>query len=85
MVNGAIRPTDISGHYYFSEHEVTENCLDAIHDSLFVLLSGPRSSGKLTQLNMLEQASIEYEVIKSVVMKPIILYLRLWSVSPFNL
>ena len=62
MVNGAIRPTDISGHYYFSEHEVTENSLDAVHD--------------LTRLNVLEQAPIEYEVIKYVATKPITLYLR---------
>jgi len=80
VVNGAIRSTDISGHYYldFSEQEVTENCLDAVHDSHFVLLSGPRSSGKSTRLNVLEQTLInEYEVIKYVATKPIILYLRL--------
>jgi len=81
MVNGAILPTDISGHYYldFSEQKVTENCLDAVHDSLSVLLSGPRSSGKSTRLNVLEQTLIdhEYEVIKYVATKPIILYLRL--------
>lgn len=79
MVNGAIRPTDIRGHYYldFSEQEVTESCLDAVESSLFVLLSGPRSSGKSTRLNVLEQTLINYgyEVIQYVATKPIVLYL----------
>ena len=80
MVNRAIRHTDISGHYYldFSKQEITESCLDAVESSLFVLLSGPRSSGKSTRLNVLAQMlDHEYEVILYVATKPISLYLRL--------
>ena len=52
MVSGAIHPTDISGHYYLdlSKQEVTDSCLDAIDNSQFVPLLGPRSSGKSTRL-----------------------------------
>lgn len=47
MVAGAIRHMDVPGYYYldFSTQEVTQHCFNAVEESQFVLLSGPRASG----------------------------------------
>ena len=55
VVNGAIRRSD------------TYRCLDAVDMAKFVLLSGPRASGKSTRLDMLKHRLLElnYEVFST--------------------
>ena len=76
VVNGSIRLADIPGSYYldFSKQEVTKRCLQAVEDSQFVLLSGPRASGKSTRLNLLAHTlkARGYEVIKYVSTKLVV-------------
>ena len=76
VVNESIRLVDIPGSYYldFSKQEVTKSCLDAVKCSQFVLLSGPRASGKSTRLNLLAHSlkACGYEVIKYVATKLVI-------------
>lgn len=73
VVDGSIRLVDIPGSYYLdvSKQEVTKRCLHAVECSQFVLLSGPRASGKSTRLNMLAHilSARGYEVIKYVATK----------------
>jgi hypothetical protein len=51
-VNGAINEENISNYYYVDPkgQQVTTRCLTAVRDKEFLLLAGPRASGKTTRL-----------------------------------
>ncbi len=56
-VNGTIRQIDMSGSYYLDPglQKASDDCLAAVQNHQFVLLSGARASGKSTRLMWLKK------------------------------
>lgn len=56
-MNGTIRQVDISGSYYLDPglQKASNDCLAAVQNHQFVLLSGARASGKSTRLVWLKK------------------------------
>jgi hypothetical protein len=56
-VNGAITEDEMNGRYYLDPgtQKVTLDCLDAVSEGTYMLLTGARASGKSTRLIWLQQ------------------------------